>query len=77
MQDNSKSSLFFYFFSLEVHMGDNGKRAKYTITIRIRIDEDTFNKLSTIAKQRNKKPSTLAREFITDTLKIISPMWKH
>lgn len=57
-------------------MGDNGKRAKYTVTMRVRIDEETFNRLSTVAKERGKKPSTLARDFITDTLKLISPLWR-
>lgn len=57
-------------------MGDNGKRAKYTLTMRIRIDEETFNKLSTLAKQRGKKPSALAREFITNALQLLFPMWK-
>lgn len=57
-------------------MGDNGKRAKYTLTMRIRIDEETFNKLSTLAKQRGTKPSALAREFITNALKLLFPMWR-
>ena len=52
-------------------MGDNGKRAIYTITLRVRIDEEIFNKLSTTAKARGKKTSTLAREIITDTLKYV------
>lgn len=54
-------------------MGDNGKRATYIITLRVRIDEETFNKLSTTAKARSKKASTLAREIITDSLKFVKP----
>lgn len=65
------SSLFFYFFLGGVAMGDNGKRATYKITLRVRIDEMTFNKLSTTAKARSKKASTLAREIITDSLKFV------
>lgn len=54
-------------------MGDNGKRATYKITLRVRIDEETFNKLSTTAKSRSKKASTLAREILVDSLKFIKP----
>lgn len=54
-------------------MGDNGKRATYTITMRVRIDEETFNKLSTVARERGKKPSTLGREIIRDTLRFMLP----
>lgn len=54
-------------------MGDNGKRALYTVTLRVRIDEITFNKLSTTAHQHGKKASTFAREIITDTLKLVKP----
>ena len=54
-------------------MGDNGKRATYTITMRVRIDEETFNTLSTVARERGKKPSTLGREIIRDTLRFMLP----
>lgn len=55
-------------------MGDNGKRATYTKTIRIRIDEKTFNTLSTLAEHRGKKPSTVAREFIVNALTLLCPL---
>lgn len=54
-------------------MGDNGKRATYTITMRVRIDEETFNTLSTVARERGKKPSTLGREIIRDALRFMLP----
>lgn len=54
-------------------MGDNGKRATYTKTMRVRIDEETFNTLSTVALKRGKKPSTLGREIIRDALRFMLP----
>lgn len=49
-------------------MGDNGKIAKYTEIVRIRMDYETLEKLKIIARTEEKKISTVIRNLITEKI---------